>query len=239
MTQSGNPGRPPLLRAIGAGNDTTALGLRSLSWTAPTLLIAVLALALGVFASTVTYAKRQPTMGALVPGDGALRITPPRAGVVTALFVAEGQAVAAGDALFTLGFGQALEQGGTLDAALNRSLDSQEALLRDQIAAETGRAENEDASLAAQVEGFEAERSAIETQRALQDRRAGVAEDLARTAADLRVRNLLPETDLRLREDAALAAWLEVAVLDQRLAAMAAKAAEARHRRVQIATDAA
>jgi hypothetical protein len=105
---------------------------------------------------------------------------------VTALLVTEGQSAAAGDALFTLGFGQSLEEGGTLDTALRRSLDAQDAVLRDRIASETARSETEGARLAAQVAGPGAKRAAIEVQPTLQDRRAAVAKGLARTAADLR-----------------------------------------------------
>ena len=75
MNPTDQPSRPPLFRTIAASDGTATLGLRSLRWAAPTALIACLVLAIGTFASTVTYAKRQPTIGALVPGAGALRIT--------------------------------------------------------------------------------------------------------------------------------------------------------------------
>lgn len=238
MTMSDAPDRPPLFRAIAAGNDTTTLGLRSLGWTGPTVLIVFIVLSIGSFASTVTYAKRQATIGALVPAAGALRITPPRAGVVTALDVTEGQSVAAGDALVTLGFGQALAEGGTLEAALRRSLDSQEALLREQISAETGRAATERSRADAHAAGLAAEGRAVAAQRKLQDRRAGVAEDLARMAEDLRSRGLISEIDFRIREDAALAARQEMALLDQRLADLHSATSEARHRHAEIASEA-
>ncbi len=232
------PATSPLFRAIAAGNDTTTPGLRSLGWTGPTVLIGFSVLSISGFAGTVTYAKRQSTIGALVPAAGALRITPPRAGVATALEVTEGQSVAAGDALVALGFGQSLAEGGTLDAALRRSLDSQEALLREQLAAEAGRAATERSRVGAHAAGLEAGGRAIAAQRALQDRRAGVAEDLSLTAEDLRRRGLICELDFRLREDAALAARQEVALLARRLAALHSATAEVRHRHAGIASEA-
>jgi len=168
-----------------------------------------------------------------------VRVGPPRPGVLSALHVGNGQAVNAGDPLFTLDFGQSLEGGGTLDAALRQSLDRQDALLRDQIAAEATRAATERARLDARVAGLEAERGALEAQRRLQDRRAAVAEDRAAVATELRRRGLISEGEYRLREDAALAARQELAALDQRLAAMAQEAVATRLRRDEIAADAA
>lgn len=78
MRPSEPPESQPLFRAITAGDDTTTLGLRSLRWTAPTALIAALVLAVGAVAGSVSYAKRQQTIGFLAPAAGALRVAPPR-----------------------------------------------------------------------------------------------------------------------------------------------------------------
>lgn len=231
----------PLFRTVApdAGTQRGTLGLRALRWTVPTLLLGGAMLGAILFAATAGYARRQPTLGALAPAAGAVRMVPPRAGMVAAVHVAHGQAVAAGDALFTLDFAQSLDGGGTLDAALREALDRQEVLLREQLAAEATRSATEGARLEARLAGLEAEAGALAAQRALQERRATLAEERALAATDLRRRGLLSETEARAREDAALSHRQDLAGLDQRLAAMAQDAAQTRLQRDTIAAEAA
>ncbi len=218
----------PLFRAIApdAGTASGSGSLRSLRWTLPTLLLAGAMLGAAIFAATASYARRQPTIGALAPAAGAVRIAPPRAGTLAALHVAQGEAVEAGAPLFTLDFGQSLDGGGTLDAALREALDRQETLLREQLAAETLRSTTERARLEARLAGLQAETRALAAQRDLQSRRADLAEERALAASDLRRRGLISETEARAREDAALSQRLDLAALDQRLAAMTQDAAQ-------------
>jgi membrane fusion protein len=231
----------PLFRSVTADAhaQSGSGSLRSLRWMWPTLLLAGAAIAAGTFAATASYARRQPTIGALAPAAGAVRVAPPRAGTIAALHVEQGRQVGAGDALFTLDFGQSLDGGGTLDAALREALDRQEALLRDQLAAEATRTITERARLESRLAGLEAETRALTAQRGLQDRRALLAEERAREAMELRRRGLLSETELRAREDAALAQRLDLAALDQRLAAMAQDAAQTALQRDTLAAESA
>lgn len=202
-------------------------GLRALRWTLPAALILGAALAAGAFLASAGYARRQPTVGTLVPQAGALRLAPPRAGLVAALHVAQGDAVAAGDPLLTLDFAQSLDGGGTLDAALRAALDRQEVLLRDQLAAEATRSATEAARLESRLAALAADRLALTTQRALQERRAALAEDRAAAAAELRRRGLLSETEARAREDMALSQRLDLGALEQRIAAVVQEATQA------------
>jgi membrane fusion protein len=232
-------GSLPLFRSVTPEADTQSGSgsLRSLRWTLPTLLLAGAALAAAAFAATASYARRQPTIGALAPAAGAVRVTPPRAGTIAALHVEQGARVVAGDALFTLEFGHSLDGGGTLDAALREALDRQEALLREQLAAEASRTTAERARLESRLAGLDAESRALAAQRNLQDRRATLAQDRAREAIDLRRRGLVSETELRAREDAALAQRLDHAAIDQRLAAMSQEAAQTALQRDTLAAE--
>ncbi len=232
---------PPLFRSVDpdAGMRMGTVGLRSLRWTVPTLLLAVALLAGATFAVTASYARRQATIGTLAPAAGALRMVPPRAGLLAALHVQHGQAVSAGDALFTLDFAQSLDGGGTLDAALRQALERQDALLREQLATEATRGATERARLEARLAGIEAESRALAAQRGLQHRRATLADDRALAATDLRRRGLLSENEARMREDAALALQQELAALDQRLAAITQEAAQTALQRDMLAAEAA
>lgn len=220
----------PLFRQIDpeAGTRLGSFGLRALGWTLPTALIAGALLVGAAFAATASYARRQATIGALAPAAGAVRMAPPRAGLLAALHVQNGQHVAAGDPLFTLDFTQSLDGGGTLDAALRDALDRQERLLREQLAAEAARSATERARLDQRLAGLEAETRSLTAQRGLQERRAALADERAVAAADLRRRGLLSETEARMREDVALSLRQEMMALDQRLTAMAQDAAQTR-----------
>lgn len=229
----------PLFRSVtpDAHAQSGSGSLRSLRWTVPTLLLGGAMLAITAFAATASYARRQPTIGALAPAAGAVRVAPPRAGTIATLHVEQGASVAAGDALLTLDFGQSLDGGGTLDAALREALDRQDSLLREQLAAEATRTTSERARLEARLAGLQAETRALAAQSALQDRRALLAEERAREAMELRRRGLISETELRAREDAALAQRLDLAALDQRLAAMAQDAAQTGLQRDTLAAE--
>lgn len=231
----------PLFRTVtpDAGAQRGTVGLRALRWTLPTLLLAGAVAAGAVFAASASYARRQATIGALAPAAGAVRMTPPRAGLIAALHVQHGQPVAAGDPLFTLDFAQSLDGGGTLDAALRETLDRQEALLREQLSAEATRTATERARLDARIAGLDIERTALAAQRALQDRRAALAEERASSATEFRRRGLLSETEARAREDTALSHRQDLAALDQRLAAMAQEATQAALQRDTLAAESA
>ena len=55
-----------------------------------------------VFLSFAQFSRKQSVSGFLIPAAGTLKVFPNREGVVTALYVKEGQQVKAGDPLFTV-----------------------------------------------------------------------------------------------------------------------------------------
>lgn len=234
-------GSTPLFREIepATGLNSGVVGLRALRWTAPSLLLGGILLAGIGFLLNASYARRQPSLGALAPAAGAVRVAPPRTGLIAEVQVEQGRAVAAGDPLFMLDFAQSLDGGGTLDAALRAALDRQDTLLREQLTVMAARTATEGARLDARIAGLVAERLALAAQRGLQERRASLAEERAAAAAELRRRGLLSETEARMREDTALSQRLDLAALDQRLAAMAQEAAQSAMQRETLAADAA
>ena len=92
-----------------------------------------------LFLGTAEYARKETAGGALVAAGGAVRISALRGGVITDLMVKEGDRVAAGQPLFTVASRQGLEAGGTLDSAVLASLETQIAVLKEQIAADPAR----------------------------------------------------------------------------------------------------
>jgi len=211
----------PLFRNLGPGFDdlSGSMHLVSIRSSILTGFLAISVALAAIFAATTEYAKKQTTTGVLVPPAGIVRIDPPQAGTITALFASNGQIVHAGDPLFTIDFRQSLEGGGTLDALLRTSLDRQDALLRDQIAREESRVASEQVRANRRVDDLTAELRSLETQRRLQEERAVIAQTRIDAVRGLRQRGLLSENDFRAREDALLAQWQDLAALESRIAA--------------------
>src|SRR5690349_10883943 len=65
------------------------------------LLTAVVAVAI-VFLCFAQFSRKQAVPGYLIPASGTMKVFPTREGVVSNLYVEEGQHVAAGDRLFTV-----------------------------------------------------------------------------------------------------------------------------------------
>ena len=75
---------------------------RPFSFTFLTICAALLALALVLFTIFGSYTDKTSVEGQLLPRLGVARVYPPEAGLITAVHVADGDMVNAGDALFTL-----------------------------------------------------------------------------------------------------------------------------------------
>src|SRR5438270_653965 len=96
------------------------------------LLAAIVTIAV-VFLCFAQFSRKQTVAGFLMPAAGTLKVFPDREGVVTNLYVKEGQQVKAGDPLFTVGTPQIAADGEDVNAAKLASLKQQKEALRDQI----------------------------------------------------------------------------------------------------------
>jgi len=96
------------------------------------LLAAVVTIAI-VFLCFAQFSRKQTVSGFLTPAAGTLKVFPDREGVVTNLYVKEGQEVKAGDPLFTVGTPQIAADGEDVNAAKLASLKQQKEALGHQI----------------------------------------------------------------------------------------------------------
>lgn len=229
----------PLFRTIqpDAQNMPGLLHLRSPGWATLTAFLAASVILAAVFIASMPYARRQPAIGLVVPEGGAVRVTAPQPGTLLELFVADGALVEAGTALFSLGYGRSLQDGGSLQASLRQALDRQEALLQEQIASEAIRVGHERSGLDSRLAGLEAERQNLDGQRALLEQRVRVAADRFQSVAELRRRGLITETDFRAREDAWLTRRQDLAAAEQRLDAIAHGARQVALQLAQLPAD--
>jgi membrane fusion protein len=171
------------------------------------------------FLGTAEYARKETAGGSLVAAGGAVRVSALRGGVVTELKVREGDRVAAGQPLFTVASRQGLEAGGTLDAAILTSLDTQTQVLRDQIAADPARMANETRRLDATIASVTAERDALIAQRRLMVERVQVTEERRKTIARLNEQGHTTRAALQEQDEALLSRRQNLAEIDRDLAA--------------------
>jgi membrane fusion protein len=228
-----------LFRPLPEGPTLEGVSLRRPGPAVLTAFLAVSIAVAGAYAATASYARKQTASGVLVPSAGIARVNAPRAGVITALYVANGSSVVAGAPLFMLDSRQDLADGGTLDGRVGEALDRQAALLRGQVADETLRAGQERRQLDDHLISLQAERRAVASQKAILEARAKTAQARFDAVADLRRRGLITETEYRNREDAWLVLRQEQAALDQHLAGLDDETRQAESRRLQLPADSA
>ena len=106
----------------------TVVLARTWSYPALTLFFCALVAAIIVFALNFGFTRKETVSGALVPERGSVRLATPQAGVISRLYVREGQAVRAGDPLYLLSSERTSASGAT-QAAINQSLQARICLL--------------------------------------------------------------------------------------------------------------
>ena len=211
--------RPQAVTAASGEHSSVSLPVAPMSWQVlGGFILACVALVV-VFLGTAEYARKETAGGALVAAGGAVRVGALRGGVVTELRVKEGDRVVSGQPLFTVASRQGLEAGGTLDAAVLASLDTQIQVLKEQIAADPERVANEVRRLDAAIVSVAAERDALGAQRRLMAERVQVTEDRRGTVARLTQQGHSTRTALQEQDEALLARRQALAEIDRDLAA--------------------
>jgi membrane fusion protein len=215
-------------------HSSVSLPVAPLSWQLLGTFIIVCIAVVVFFLGTAEYARKETAGGSLVAAGGAVRVSALRSGVVTALAVKEGDRVMAGQPLFTVASRQGLEAGGTLDAAILASLDTQTQILKDQIAADPARTANEIHRLDATIVSVTAERDALMAQRRLMAERVQVTEERRITIARLNEQGHTTRAALQEQDEALLARRQTLAEIDQDLAAAEKELGQTQLQREQL-----
>jgi len=203
-----------------------------LSW----LLTAVVAAAI-VFLCFAQFSRKQTVPGYLIPASGTMKVFPTREGVVSNLYVEEGQHVKAGDKLFTVATPQVTADREDVNAAKLASMQHQKEMLQRQIAAEEKTAAAERDRLKALVVSGDAEIGDIQRQVDIQEKRIQIAESLVSTAQELLTRGYMSAVESRRREDTLLEHRQNLVALRRQLAERQNKLAETRHTLAALPTE--
>ncbi|WP_230531071.1 HlyD family efflux transporter periplasmic adaptor subunit [Microvirga roseola] len=147
---------------------------------------------------------------------------------------AKGERIAAGAPPFTIGSQQGLEAGGTLDGAVLASLETQVQVLKDQIAADPARTENEIRRLDATIAAATAERDALSAQRSLMAERIRMTEERRDTVAALARQGHTTRAALQEQDEALLSRKQSLAEIDRALAAAEKELGQTKLQREQL-----
>jgi len=224
-------------QALEAATSTAAAGsppITPFSWHLLGGFITVIVGLVLVFVATAEYSRKETAVGSLVASGGAVRVAAMRGGVVADLKVAEGDRVGAGQPLFTVSSQQQLEAGGTLDRAVLASLETQVAVLKEQIASDPDRVAMERHRLDTAIASVQAEREALLAQREIMAARVQAAAERQRTFAGLVERGSVTRTALQELEEALLSRRQSLADLDRQVAAIEKELGQVQLQREQL-----
>ena len=213
------------------------IGLIPLSWKIVSVFLAVLIVAVGVFLTTATYARKETVRGILKPVGGEARVLATQGGVLRALYVAEGALVERGTPLAKITRETLLSDGAIADEQVLEGLRQEEATLRDRLRALAGAAPLDAVSMASSVAGLESDRAAALESARLGDARLAIATQRVTSARPLVASGLIAAEELRRREEAELALRQEIAAARGRARSLEAQIRELGARRSRLPFD--
>ncbi len=199
------------------------------------LLAAVVTVAI-VFLCLSQFSRKQTVPGFLTPAAGTLKVFPSREGVVTNLYVKEGQQVRSGDPLFAVATNQISADGEDLDAAKLAALRRQNDVLQHQIAAEQRSAATERERLTVLVASTQSEISDLRGQIELQAQRVQLAEGLVTAAKELLAKGYMSAVESKRREDLLLEQKQNVTSLRRQLSEKQSKLSETQYSLKELST---
>jgi membrane fusion protein len=207
--------RPEVIEHAQSRRHGTVVLARPLSHTCLTWLFAAFAVALVLFVVLTGVTRKAQVRGVLLPAHGLIRVLCTQAGVVLERQVHEGQMVKAGDVMFVIGSDRASERDGDVEQAIASLLQTR----RDSLWYEQRQLQQQTRQRAAakqrQVDGLIAEIRRISEQRALQQRRVGLAEASLQRFVELQSSGYLPIAQVQDKQGELLDQQQRLADLDR------------------------
>jgi membrane fusion protein len=182
------------------------------------------------------YARKETVVGYLTPVAGTSKVFVPQQGTIKEIYVKEGQQIEKGQPLFAVETSQIAANGQDVNTTMLDTLESQQNLLTNQIAAEQERTKSEQERLTALIAGLETEISQLQAQIELQNEQIRVSDNLVSSVTGLREKGYISELEFRQRELASLERKQKLNSLNQQLAARHNQLTETRYSLQQLPT---
>lgn len=162
----------------------TVLLARTWNYPALTLLFCAIIAAVIAFALNFGFTRKETVTGLLVPERGTVRLATPQAGVVTRLFVREGQQVRPGDPLYLLS-GERTSAAGATEAAVNTTLQARITHLNRELEQQAQQHGNKGQDLQRRLANLQASLAQIHAELALRRQKVQIMQEVSRNVADL------------------------------------------------------
>jgi membrane fusion protein len=175
------------------------------------------------FALAATYSRVETVQGVVTLDRGVASVSAHKAGVVSSVFVREGQHVVAGAPLVNVQVEADLMAGGSMSTEVARSIAQQDAGLSSQGDLVLRAAEAQQGKLAAQMVGMKREVAGFDEQIRAQQRLVEVAAQELKEVQTVAARGFISRRDVNLRETAVLTRKQQLAQLQQARAARLAE----------------
>lgn len=204
------------------------------------ILVAAISLAaLGalIFAMTGEYSRTEKTPGTIVTSLPITKVLAPRSGVVTEVFVRDGQQVSQGQVLASISLDAHLDSDHASGADSVTSLDRQIALVTEQRGTVMSGATQEKARLSQQLATTIEQEVGLESQRLLQDEIIQASESMLARISQVAERGFISRFDLERRRQELLQQRQQLAQLVQQKTANRAQQQETRAQLARIDTD--
>jgi membrane fusion protein len=187
-----------------------------------------------IFLSLGSYGRKETVPGYLVPVGGIARVLPGGTGVVTELYVADGDTVVAGQRLLLVRSERHGAQGQAIDASIIDRLQAKRDAVADRIAIEQRTADEQRQSLADSLAGFEAEVNSMAESMRTQRERLKVAHDQVEAVRQTVAQGFTSMTEFRRRQDTELTLQQASTDLYRQISAKAVDVREKRHAMAEL-----
>lgn len=185
------------------GKPLSASG--SPSWIITALLASVV-FVVGAFMTAADYARRETVQGTLIPATGAVNVTPSNSGTISAIFVAEGQEVHAGQKLLAISTDPVIADGNSVSDLLSAATERELTATSVQSAAQIEEVRRQEQDILAQQAGLDDEYKRLSADLSLQSERVKLASETAEASRQIYEKGFLSAVTFRAREEEVLAA---------------------------------
>jgi membrane fusion protein len=192
-----------------------------------------------IFLAAASYARTETAQGVLIPEAGIIEIVPTRSGLVSKIFVREGENVAAGAKLAAILVEETGQSGAGSQADVMAALAAQEGSLASQQAMERQAARAEQEGYAAQAAGLQQEIVSLSSQIGSQRELAEIARSDLQQVKEVATRGYISKRDVRVREETLLLRQQQLAALEQARDAKTSSLIQARRAESRAASQAA
>lgn len=208
--------RQEALRATSEQQLGAPIALLPWSWWALTGFFAAFAVGALTFLATATFPRKETAAGILRYPLGELRIAPPRAGILKAVFVHDGQRVSDGDVLAFITTEQRMAEGDVYDARVLAAVDREREMLERRLTALNASEPIQARALQERVAGTTQQLAELQADRKGRAARARLAAESFAAADTLAKQGVYSDEQRRARQQQSLG-------LDQAVSEMAAQ----------------